>query len=79
MLVTVDSDDSRIIQNKKTDELLEEINEIKKFDSLSYFNIMYFVQTYFIFCSLFYLFVCCIKKSGTGSYKQKWKYQPTLA
>ena len=39
VLVAVDSDDSRNIQNKKIDELLEELNESKKFDCLSCFNI----------------------------------------
>ena len=49
MLVAVDSNDSRNIQNEKIDELLEETNESKKFDCLSYFNITYFVQA---ICSL---------------------------
>ena len=70
VLVAVDSDDSRNIQNKKIDELLEEINGSKKFDCLSYFNITYFVQAYFSFRRAFYLLIRCIKKSGTGSYKQ---------
>lgn len=47
MLVAVDSNDSRNIQNEKIDELLEETNESKKFDCLSYFNVRYFVQAMF--------------------------------
>lgn len=70
VLLAVDSDDSRSIQNKKIDELLEETNESKKFDCLNYFKITYFVQAYFSFCRPFYLLVPCIKKSRTGSYKQ---------
>ena len=70
VLLAVDSDDSRSIQNKKIDELLEETNESKKFDCLNYFKITYFVQAYFSFCRPFYLLVPCTKKSRTGSYKQ---------
>ena len=70
VLVAVDSDDSRNIQNKKIDELLEEIDESKKFDCLSYVNITDFVQAYFSFRRPFYILVRCMKKSGTGSYKE---------
>ena len=70
VLVAVDSDESRNNQNKEIDELLEEINESKKFDCLSCFNITDFVQAYFSFRRPSYVLVRCIKKSGTGSYKQ---------